>query len=196
MYDFLKGRLVSRTPTEVVIDVQGVGYRAEISLRTSERLPQPGQDVLLWVFFKMHEDRARLFGFADEAEREIFLALQSVAGVGPAHGLALLSGSDPEEIWHHIGEQDAKALARTKGIGPKIAQRVCVDLKDRAARHMVAVAAAPNQPTTSLLDDAISALLVLGYTEQQAKKAAQKAANSMGAGAPLEDLVREALRNT
>ncbi len=194
MYDYFQGHVVAKTPTAVVLEVAGIGYRAEVSLRTSERLPAAGSPARLWGFVKMHEDKPRLFGFIDEEERGLFLALQGVAGIGPAHGLALLSGHEPEEIWARIRDGDAKGLARTKGIGPKIAQRVCVELKDKADRE-VGVAATASQPDAGPeLNDAISALLVLGYTEPQARKAAAAAAEGLPQDSPLEDLVREALR--
>ncbi|MAG34304.1 MAG: Holliday junction branch migration protein RuvA [Deltaproteobacteria bacterium] len=197
MYDFLAGRLVAKTPTEVVVDVHGVGWRADVSLRTSERLPRTGADIRLLVHLKTSEDRMRLFGFVDGAERELFVHLQSVAGIGPSHGLALLSAAEPEEVWRRIRDEDSKTLARTKGIGPKIAQRICVELKDRARRHVGTAAATPaTGPTSAIVDDAISALLVLGYTETQARKAAEKAAAAQPTNTPLETLVREALRNT
>lgn len=197
MYDYLKGQLVVKSPTEVVVEVHGVGYRAEVSLRTSERLGKTGKDVMLFTHFKMQDDRARLFGFVDEEERSLFSALQSVAGIGPAHGLALLSGLEPAEIWERIRDGDAKGLARTKGIGPKIAQRLCVELADKARREMAAAASSPAEgPASTIVDDAISALLVLGYTEAQARKATEKATSSLATDVPLEELVREALRNT
>lgn len=195
MYDYFQGQVVAKTPTLVVVEVAGVGYRAEVSLRTSERLPSVGSPTRMWAYVKMHEDKPRLFGFVDEDERDLFLALQTVAGIGPSHGLALLSGYEPNEIWERIRDQDAKGLARTKGIGPKIAQRACIELKDKALRH-IAAAAAPDRPLANSVDDATSALLVLGYTEAQARKATDKAASSLPADAPLEDLVREALQNT
>lgn len=196
MYDYFQGHVVAKTPTVVVVDVSGVGYRAEVSLRTSERLPTIGSPARIWAYVKTHEDKPRLFGFVDEDERDLFVALQGVAGIGPSHGLALLSGYEPHEIWERIRDEDAKGLARTKGIGPKIAQRVCIELKDKALRHIAAASAATDRPVSSALDDATSALLVLGYTEAQARKATEKAAHSLSSEAPLEELVREALRNT
>jgi len=196
MYDYFQGQVVAKTPTVVVVEVAGVGYRAEVSLRTSERLPSVGSPTRIWAYVKMHEDKPRLFGFVDEDERDLFVALQSVAGIGPSHGLALLSGYEPHEIWERIRDEDAKGLARTKGIGPKIAQRACIELKDKALRHIAAAASAPDRPLATAVDDATSALLVLGYTEAQARKATDKAASSLPSDVPLEDLVREALRNT
>jgi Holliday junction DNA helicase RuvA len=195
MYDFVHGRIASKTPTQVVVDVNGLGYHVEVSLRTSERLPRVAQPVHLLVHFKVQEDRQRLFGFADEDERELFRALIGVSGIGPAHALALLSGYEPADIWRRIRDEDAKGLARTKGIGPKTAQRLCVELGDKAKRFIHAVSTAETV-TSGPFEDAISALLVLGYTEPQARKAAELAIKNLPPGAPLEDVVREALRNT
>lgn len=197
MYEYLHGRLITKGLTEAVVDVGGVGYRVEISLRTAERLPPPGFEVHLLVHHRPQEDRVRLFGFADESEREVFREVQTVAGIGPAIALALLAGHEPQDLWRLLRDGEWKALARTKGIGPKIAQRACVELKDRARRFaLAAAAAAPGDAggDRARLGDAVSALLVLGYTEDQAQKAVEAAAGTVSADAPLEALVREALR--
>ena len=137
------------------------------------------------------------------ASELVFASLQAVSGIGPAHGLALLSGLEPRDVWERIRDNDAKGLAPTKGIGPKIAQRISIELADKARREIAAASPSPSGgPASTIVDDAISALLVLGYTEAQARKATEKAAASLAKttppaqDVPLEDLVREALRNT
>jgi Holliday junction DNA helicase RuvA len=195
MYEYLHGKLATKSLTEAVVDVGGVGFKLEISLRTSERLPAPGSTLTMLVHHRPQEDRVRLFGFVDGEERELFREVQSVAGIGPATALALLAGHEPHEIWQLLRDGDWKALARTRGIGPKIAQRACTELKDRAARHAVGRAGADAGPDASRFADAVSALLVLGYSEDQSRKAVEAAARAIGTDEPLEALVREALRH-
>jgi Holliday junction DNA helicase RuvA len=195
MYEYLHGRLVSKSLTGAVIDVAGMGFSVEISLRTAEKLPAIGTAVKLFVHLRPQEDRFRLFGFVDAEERELFREVQTVAGIGPATALALLAGHEPQEIWRLLREGEWKALARTKGIGPKIAQRACTELKERASRFALQSAAPQASGDGARLADAVSALLVLGYSEAQAHQAVETAARSVSAQAPLEDLVREALKH-
>ena len=197
MYEYLRGDLTGKTPTSVVVEAGGIGYRAEVSLRTSEALPTVGKSVLLLLHHRVQEDRFRLFGFVDETERTIFRALLSIAGVGPAHSLALLSGMDPDAIWLCLRDGDAKTLARTKGIGPKIAQRICTELADRARRQTaVAAVASAIKAGAPQHDDAVSALLVLGYTEPQAQKAVVQALKTTGEDADVQDVIRQALQGS
>jgi Holliday junction DNA helicase RuvA len=192
MYDYLRGELASKSPTSSVIDVGGVGYVVETSLRTSQRLPSDKATVRVLVHHRIQDDRARLFGFADEAERALFRRLIAVAGIGPGHALALLSGAEPEAIWGHIGAGEWKLLAQTKGIGPKIAQRACNELGEEAKRQVLITGPAPVAEAVAR-EDAIAALVVLGYSEAQAAKAVSSAAQRTGVDAPLDRLVREAL---
>jgi Holliday junction DNA helicase RuvA len=200
LFEFLEGTLASRTPTEAVIDVGGVGYALEVSLRTSEKISALTSKVRLWVHHRIADDRFRLFGFADTGERELFRALISISGVGPASALALLSGHDPDRLWELIRARDSKTLARTRGIGPKTAERVCVELADRAQRRDVPAlrmsrSGAPSA-ATSTESDAIAALEVLGYNDAQASKAVAKSLAELGEGASLEQVVRLALKST
>ena len=117
--------------------------------------------------------------------------------MGPAHALALLSGLDPARIWQCLRDGDAVSLARTKGIGPKIAQRLCNELADKSTRQLaVASSAVESTVASPIQDDAVSALLVLGYNESQAYKAVTKALKSTGAKAKIQTVIREALQNS
>lgn len=196
MYEYLCGRLTSKTLSEAVIDVQGVGFLTEISLRTAERLPSLGSSVQVYVHFRPMEDRARLFGFIDQEERTLFREVQTVAGIGPSIALALLAGHEPNELWRLLRDGEWKALSKTKGIGPKIAQRACAELKEKARRHALGAGAAAGSPQPTRTTDAIEALLVLGYTDQQAEKAILLASKALPEDAPVEALVREALKHT
>jgi Holliday junction DNA helicase RuvA len=196
MYDQLCGEILKKTPTSLVVDVQGVGFFLDASLRTTAKLAV-GAEARILVHHRQTEDSVRLFGFVDEAERDLFRNLLKVNGVGPAHALALLSTSEPDELWTALRDGAERRLTASKGIGPKIAQRLIIELKDEAARRSPKGAAAqagshaPAEDPTE--DDALGALVVLGYTEGAALKAVQAAKKKIGKAVPVEVLVREAL---
>jgi Holliday junction DNA helicase RuvA len=151
------------------------------------------------VHQRVSEDRIRLFGFIDQEERELFRSLISISGIGPASGLALLSAHDPGRLWELIQTRDSKALARTRGIGPKTAERVCVELSDRARRRFPGEESSNRGSSAtfgSTQSDAIAALEILGYNDAQASKAVQKAMAELGSEATLEQVVRVALKST
>jgi Holliday junction DNA helicase RuvA len=195
MYDQLIGEIVRKAPTSVVVDVRGIGFFLEASLRTTAKLTV-GAEATILVHHRQSEDSVRLFGFADEAERELFRRLLKVNGVGPAHALALLSASAPEDLWAALRDGNERHLTASKGIGPKIAQRLIVELRDEAARRSPAgrPVVAGAQPLGSTEDDAIGALVVLGYTEAGALKAVQAAKKKLPQDVPVDELVRQALK--
>ena len=196
MYDQLIGEILKKTPTSVVVDVQGVGFLVDASLRTTAALIV-GNEARVLVHHRQTEDSVRLFGFVDEAERDLFRALLKVNGVGPAHALALLSTSAPDELWAAIRDGAEKRLTASKGIGPKIAQRLIMELKDeslrRAPKGAIPASGAPPSPPDPTDDDALGALVVLGYTEGAALKALEAAKRKLGKAVAVEVLVREAL---
>jgi Holliday junction DNA helicase RuvA len=197
MYDSLRGRVLRRGPTELVLDVGGVGFLLEISLRTAEKLPRTEREITVLVHARVQEDRHRLFGFCDEEERSLFRELLRVAGIGPATALALVSGMEPVEAWRAIAAGEWKPLARTRGIGARTAQRICTDLKDRARRFLTSVAAgaAGDSGLASRREDLVAALLVLGYGTAPAEAAATKVMATAHAEAPVEELVRAAIQS-
>ncbi len=196
MYDYFRGRVARKTPTSVILDVGGVGYLLETSVRTSSSMRQ-GAEATVLVQMRQSEadDKPRLFGFADDTERDLFRNLLKIAGVGPSHALALLSAFDPDQIWAALRDGDQKKLMSSKGIGPKIAQRLVVELKDEAQKR--AGAGRDTQGTgdgASGADDVVEALVVLGYSDVAALKAAQGARKRLGADAPIDALIRESLK--
>jgi Holliday junction DNA helicase RuvA len=195
MYDQLQGEIVRKGPTFVVVDVQGIGFLLEASLRTTAKLVA-GQEATVLVHHRQTEDSVRLFGFAEESERELFRRLLKVNGVGPAHALALLSAWAPDELWASIRDANERRLTASKGIGPKIAQRLITELKDEAARRSPPgrPAAAGPLPLDSTEDDAVGALVVLGYGEPAALKAVQAAKRRLTPDVAVDVLVREALK--
>ncbi len=199
MYEFLRGKVVRKLPTAVVLDVGGVGWYVETSLRTSG-VSRIGAETTLHVHHRQSEDSVRLFGFAEEDERDLFRRLLKVSGVGPAHALAMCSSFPPDEVWTALAAADERKLSTPKGIGPKLAQRLSTELKDEAVRRGYAPGARTGNdksggsdfPSTG--DDAVDALAVLGYSEAAAAKATAIARKKLGPGASVEAVVKEALR--
>ncbi len=186
----LAGRLFRKLPAAVIVDVGGVGYDVSISLSTFNSLPDEGDDVILHVHTHLREDALSLFGFAQEEEKELFLLLTAVSGIGPKLALTILSNLSVNEVIDALTRKDEERLCRIPGIGKKTAARLCLELADRIKR-LSAPAPARTQPESDNVEDAISALVNLGYKRSQAEDAVRKAAQ----GRPLDaqELIREAL---
>jgi Holliday junction DNA helicase RuvA len=195
----LKGIIDSVGEDFVILDVQGVGYVVHCSLRTLQKLPKLGERVALAIETQMREDSIRLFGFTSEAEREWFRLLQSVQGVGSKVALALQTVLDVAELASAIACQDKAAVARSPGVGPKLAARIVSELKDKAAMSKMAVGmAAPHAPIDgsrpAAAQDALSALVNLGYGRPQAAAAVAASVAALGESAPAPDLIRLSLK--
>lgn len=188
MFAYLRGRLVERHPTSCVIDVGGVGYQVDISLSTYEALPREG-DVKLLTWLRVAEDEHRLYGFATERERELFLRLISVSQLGPSKAIQILSGLPPAELARVISEGDAAALKRVKGVGEKLANRLIVELRGKLPEEAEGKAAGG----ASISDDAVRALLALQVERPQAEEAVRRARKELGADADLAELIRRSL---
>lgn len=190
MYDHLRGRIVSRKPTHLVIDAGGVGYRVDIPLSTFEAVPASGEGMV-YTYLKVAEDAMRLFGFATERERDLFRRLvEGVSGLGPSKAIAILSNIGVTELQRAIEEGNAGALKKVKGIGDKLASRLIVELKGRLPDEM---AAGKGSEGASLERDAMSALVALGYDPGDAGQAVRKARRDLGADAPVEEVIRRSL---
>ena len=194
MYDYLSGRLVERGPDEVVLDVGGVGYQLLVSGQTLGRLPVAGASpppITLFVHDLARDERTVLYGFASRQERALFLRLLTVSRVGPGTALTLLSALDPGTLAAAVESGDARALARVKGVGQRLAERLVVELKGRLTEF---AAALPGRVTDQRA--AVSAALVaLGFQRAQAEKASGLACAGAAPGASLEALVKQALRS-
>jgi Holliday junction DNA helicase RuvA len=143
MYDFFTGRVASKSPTSVVLDVGGVGYRLEIPVSTYERLQDAGErPVRVFAYLHVRDDALKLYGFASEAERRLFEALLSVKGIGPVIALHVLSGSGVADTVRAIKDGDTRALHGLKGVGKKTAERIVLELKDKAD-HLMPSGGAP-----------------------------------------------------
>lgn len=194
----LKGNLLTRRPDQVVLDVNGVGYQVFVSLNTFYSLPEPGSGLELLIQTVVREDAIHLYGFGAEAEREAFLALCSVSGVGPKLAMGILSGIAPDQLWMAVHARDTKRLVKVPGIGKKTAARLVVELEGKLPQpegQGEDGAAAPS-PGGLVGEDALSALMNLGYPEATARKQVEGALNALGAEANLEDLLKEALKGS
>jgi len=191
----LKGLVDQVGEDFAVIDVQGVGYLLFCSTRTLSRLPRVGEAVALYVETHVREDHIHLFGFLDEEERAWFRLLQTVQGVGSKVALAILSTLSGNDLANAIAAGDKAMLSRPSGVGPKLAARLAVELKDKVAGIAPAGSFAPAMAATaSGLEDAISALVNLGYRRPEAQTAVIKASAVLGEGAATPALIRAGLK--
>lgn len=189
MLHHLRGTLVAKTPTHVVVECGGLGYLIQISLTTFGQLPDGGE-VKLLLHPVYREDAQLLFGFASELEREVFLMLNSVSGVGASTARVILSTLRPEEALSVVANGDSGSLQRIKGIGAKTAQRIVVDVRDKAVKLGASSPLAAGG--SSARSEALEALLVLGF----ARPAVEKALSALAAevsDANVEDLIKRAL---
>lgn len=195
MIAHLKGRIEASGVDHVVIDVNGVGYLAGASAKTLAALGAVGDFATLHTQMLVSEDSIRLMGFATAAERDWFRMLTSVQGVGAKVALAILSILSPEEAQTAVARGDSAMIARANGVGPKLAQRIVNELKDKAGGIALGTGGVPGAvPAGGAAQDAISAMLNLGFKPAEASAAVNAAADELGAGASLDALVRLALR--
>jgi holliday junction DNA helicase RuvA len=191
----LRGLLDSFTADHAVIDVQGVGYLVAASTRTLSGLGAIGEEVTLHTEMQVSEDAIRLIGFASAAERDWFRLLTSVQGVGARVALAILSALAGDELHRAIASGDKTMVARAQGVGPKLAQRIVNELKDKAGGVVLGPTGAGAAPTPSGNSaDAVSALLNLGFKPAEASSAVAAADAELGPEASLDALVRAALK--
>jgi Holliday junction DNA helicase RuvA len=189
----LSGILAETGTDHAVIDVNGVGYLAYASSRTLTAIGAVGGNVLLLTEMQVREDAITLFGFGSAAERDWFRLLTSVQGVGGRVALAILSVLDPNELSRAISSGDKAMIARANGVGPKLAQRITMELREKAGGVALGPSA-PSAPVGSASTDAISALANLGFRPAEASAAVAAAADELGPSAGLDALVRLALR--
>lgn len=194
MFAYFRGELVEAFPDEVVIDVAGVGYRLLISSATYHQLPEPGGSVRVLAHLHVKEDLMQLYGFFDEEERQLFRLLFSISGVGPKLALAILSGLQVQEIQEAIVSNMPERLFEISGVGKKTAARIVLELRDRILKLRPSGGAKPSSTLSknSLRDDALNALLTLGFSRSVAMKAVIESQAHLE-NPQVEDLVRESL---
>lgn len=199
MIGFLSGKILEKDANTVIVDVAGVGYEVTIPLSTFYELGEVGSDVSLRIFTHVREDALQLFGFRTARERDLFLKLISVQGIGARLGIAVLSGMSADEIVTAIRTDNLARLTSIPGVGRKTAERMVVELRDKIAELSVGAAAGSASATgtasrsETTFDDALSALINLGYQRNAAEKALQEAAKD-GTELSVQKLLRSALQ--
>ncbi len=193
MFAYLEGRLESLTPTFAIVDAGGVGYHLNISLTTFEQL-QGKPRARLWAHLIVKEDEQTLYGFAGDEERTVFRHLITVAGVGPNTARMLLSSMGPQELRRAIISGNTALLRGAKGIGLKTAERIVIELKDKMAKEG-GISAVDHSPRAPHSDEAISALVTLGFPRMGAEKAVGAALAKAPNGSALEDIIKLALKS-
>jgi Holliday junction DNA helicase RuvA len=191
MISYIRGKLVEKTPTEVVIECNGVGYEIHISLHTYSQIPE-SENVKLHTYFQVKEDAHSLFGFAEKKERELFKLLISVSGIGASTARTMLSSLNPEQIIQAIAANDVGTVQSIKGIGLKTAQRVILDIKDKVLK-IYAIEEISGGSYNTNKEEALSALEVLGYIRKNAEKVVEKIIVNSPA-ATVEELIKQALK--
>lgn len=198
MITFLRGRLVDALPTQVTVEVNGVGYEVLIPLSSYDRLPAPGQEVHILTHLAVREDAHTLYGFMSAAERELFrLLINTVSGIGPRIALNILSGMNAAAFRGAVAHGDVKALSQISGVGKKTAERIVVELKDRigaAGAWEASSAQRALSPEAQKLNDTVLALIALGFKQIEAHDAVRAALGSLGSKATVEELVRACLK--
>lgn len=173
MYDYIKGNVAELTPTYLVLDNHGVGYMINISLNSFNALQHQEDVVKVYVYEAIREDAHLLYGFTERRERELFLLLISVSGVGANTARMILSSLTPSDLEQTIASENVGILKSVKGIGAKTAERIIVDLKDKI-KLSTDTLLDKNQVTSEVFDEAMSALVMLGFTKQMSQKALKK----------------------
>ncbi|OGC03600.1 Holliday junction DNA helicase RuvA [candidate division KSB1 bacterium RBG_16_48_16] len=197
MIAYIKGILTEKNPTTAIIETGGVGYNLFISLPTYEKLPSVGDELKLSVYQHVREDALLLFGFLSEQEKRAFLDLLTVSGIGPKLALNILSSSNVNDLYYNIANENQAALTRIQGLGKKTAQRLIIELKDKAANRIGTIATGSVETTAVSRDEiqaAILALESLGYSRSEAQESILKAARVFKQGASVEELLKEALK--
>jgi len=199
MYHYLNGKIAEKTPTAVILDVNGIGYEVRVSLSTFSSLPNLGEAVKLFTHFVVREDAQLLYGFATEEEREAFRLLISISGIGPKLAITLLSGVTLQELKRAIQEKNIPVLTAISGIGQKTAERVMIELKDKIGKAEISTGQElihDASVSDQMVEDSVSALVSLGYTKQKAKDAIQKTLKAMlGKKPSVEEIIRAALKH-
>ncbi len=191
MITHIHGKLVEKTPTYVVVDVSGVGYKIKISLQTFSQIE--GELCKLYTHLSIKEDSHTLFGFFEESERHLFRSLISVSGVGPSTAQVILSTYSPDEIISYIATADVKMIQSVKGIGGKTAQRIIIDLKDKLAKGIPTSELLLDKTDNTIKEEALSALLALGFAKKAAESKLEKVFRLNPEITSVEQLVKTAL---
>lgn len=192
----IRGIILEKQPPQLIVDVQGIGYEIDAPMSTFYQLPDAGQEITLFTHFVVREDAHHLYGFYTRDERTLFRTLLKVNGVGPRLALTILSGTAPEEFVRCVLNNDTASLVRLPGVGKKTAERLVIEMRDKlsdwsAPSSGAALDQGDNGGRHQVLQDAISALIALGYKQQEANRTVTKIDDG---AASSEELIRRALR--
>ncbi len=194
MIAFVRGKFVNKNPAQVIVDVNGVGYDCHISLNTYSAIADK-ESGLLFTYLHITENGHTLYGFAEHSEKELFIQLISVSGVGAATARMMLSGLRPEEITKAIVQGNVKLLESIKGIGKKTAERLVLELRDKLGKNASDTVFTSNAATNRIENDALNALISLGIPRMNAEKAIKNVITSGDSNIILEDLIKKALKS-
>jgi Holliday junction DNA helicase RuvA len=198
MIAFLQGVMTAKHPDRLEIDVNGVGYEVTVSQRTLQGLPPVGKTVLLKTYLHVREDLMQLFGFIKESEKQAFLLALSVSGVGPKAAMNILSTHSPEAFYEAVLRNDLVTLKSIPGIGQKTAQHLVLELKDKVTK-LVGGAALSEESVlgaeTRSIGDAIQAMMALGYSAAESRRAVLTAAQALGEKSTVEDILKSSLKS-
>jgi len=200
MFEYIRGILAHKTPSEAVVEAGGVGYALVIPLSTYEKLPLPGTEVRLLCHHYVREDTQRLYGFLSSVERDIFRQLINISNIGPKTAIGILSGITPGDLVACVNKGDSSRLRKVPGVGDKTAQRLIVELKGKLASVSAPAdaedggAAAGTAKDTEDRSQAYAAMLSLGYSEKQVQTAFSRVESVIGAEAPVEEWIKKALQ--
>ena len=189
MINYLRGVLQYKSPTFIIVETGGIGYRINLPLSSYELLPPEGNEIMINTYLHWREDNVALYGFLSEEERDFFLLLISISNIGPKSALRMLSSISPSEFKKAIKRGDLNSLIDIPGIGKKTAQRLILELRERIVEEETIEVG-----NEELVKDALSALFSLGYTRKEARKAVKEALNSHEEKMDLAGLVKEALK--
>jgi holliday junction DNA helicase RuvA len=193
MISYIKGAITFKNPAFIIVETGGIGYHVHISLHTYAQI-EPLEQVKILVHEHIKEDSRTLYGFADEAERQLFRQVISVSGIGPATAQVLFSSLKPEEVRAAIIGEQLAAFKQVKGIGPKTAKRIILDLKDKLLKDGGPDAISLPVQDNTVREEALSALVALGFNKIAVQKALNKALKAQSSPTSAEDLIKQALR--
>ncbi len=196
MIAYIDGKLTYKDPTYVIIDVGGVGYQIKVSLNTYSSLPD-GERCKLHTFLNIKEDAHTLYGFTTVAEKDLFLLLISISGVGPNTGLMVLSSLTVDEVQQAIVREDVRTIQNVKGIGAKTAQRIILELKDKVRKDaLLSDTTVPAASHNTNRSEALSALVTLGFAKNVAEKTLDSIIKREGGSLSVEELIKFALKSS
>ena len=194
MIDSIFGKLIKKEPTFAVVDMNGMRLKISITVATFEKLSAIGKSVELMTYLHVREDILDLYGFADDIERDVFLKLISVSGIGPRSGIAILSGATPQDFKKRIISEDVKSLTVIPGIGPKTAKRIILELKEKFVDEDVDISNLFGvEKTSDEIKDVVQAMLSLGYKRGQINEALKKVKDTDELEGSVEVLIKKAL---